>query len=231
LTNLGFRVLPLKRRPSQHLINEYKTVVTPHISDNLNRMFAMNAYLQPYHKQGKLVGPAITVRTRPGDNLMVHKAIDIAKQGDVIVVDAAGDMTNAIAGEIMLRLAKKKGLSGFVIDGSIRDVMAFREDTFPVYARGVTHRGPYKDGPGEINTPISVGGAIVHPGDLIVGDEDGVVVVPFDEIDHVLQLVKAQQMKEAEIMQAIEEGTIDRSWIDQTLKQKGCDYCGYTPNV
>ena len=98
MSNLGFRVLPIEKRPSEKLINEFRSIVTPHISDNLSRIFGASANLRPYHKGGKLVGTALTVRTRPGDNLMVHKAIDIAEPGDVIVVDAGGDLTNAIAG-------------------------------------------------------------------------------------------------------------------------------------
>jgi RraA family protein len=223
MKNIGLRIQPVPKRPDAGLVNQYRDVVTPHISDNMNRMHAIAAGLRPFHKGGKLVGTAITVKTRPGDNLMVHKAIDLAEPGDVIVVDAGGDLTNAIVGEIMQKLAIKKGIVGFVIDGAIRDTAAFAENEFPVYARGITHRGPYKDGPGEINVPVSVGGMLVHPGDIIVGDEDGLAVVPVEEAEEVLELVKAQQMRETEILQSIEDGTINREWIDQTLKQKGCE--------
>jgi RraA family protein len=224
MSNLGFRILTRANRPDNQLLEQFRDVVTPHISDNLNRMHAISAALRPYHKEGKLVGAALTVKSRPGDNLMAHKAIDMAEPGDVIVVDAGGDMTNAIVGEIMLRLAQKKGIAGFIIDGAIRDTAAFASDTFPVYARGVTHRGPYKDGPGEINVPVSVGGMVVHPGDIIVGDEDGLVVVPLSEAESVLKLVREQQIKERDILQSIEDGTVNRDWVDQTLKQKGCEF-------
>lgn len=225
MANIGFRILPNTRRPAQDVVEAFRHVVTPHISDNLQRVHAIAAGLRPYHKEGKLVGTAITVKTRPGDNLMVHKAIDLALPGDVIVVDAGGDLTNAIVGEIMLRLAQRKGVAGFVIDGSIRDTEAFKNDVFPVYARGVTHRGPYKDGPGEINVPISVGGMVVQPGDIIVGDDDGVAVVPAELAEEVLALVRAQQQREAAILQSIADGTVDRSWVDQTLREKGCEQC------
>jgi len=229
--NIGFRIFPVLRRPSKEIVERFKDIVTPHISDNVNRMHAVCADLRPYHKEGKLVGTAITVKTRPGDNLMVHKAIELAEPGDVIVVDAGGDLTNAIVGEIMMRIALKKGIAGFVIDGSIRDTDAFRNDTFPVYARGVTHRGPYKDGPGEINVPVSVGGMVVHPGDIVVGDADGLAVVPSQHAEEVLGLALAQQRREADIMQSIEDGTIDRSWIDQALKTKGCETVGNLDDV
>lgn len=223
MENVGFRVLPLNNRPSRELVDQFKDVVTPHISDNVNRMHSAAPELRPFHKEGKLVGVAFTVKTRPGDNLMVHKAIELAQSGDVIVVDAGGDLTNSIAGEIMLRLAQRKGLAGFVINGAIRDTGAFKNDVFPVYARGVTHRGPYKDGPGEINVPVSLDGMIVHPGDIVVGDEDGLAVVPLEHAEQLLRLVRDQQARETAILQSISDGTVDRSWIDRALKQKGCD--------
>ncbi|MDQ0221115.1 RraA family protein [Peribacillus cavernae] len=223
MTNIGFRILPVTKRPDKNLIKQYENVVTPHISDNMNRMNAVSSYLRQYHKEGKLVGTAFTIKTRPGDNLMVHKAIDMAEPGDVIVVDAGGDMTNAIIGEIMMNIAKKNGLAGFVVDGAIRDVAAISNDIFPVFARGVTHRGPYKDGPGEINVPVSIGGMIINPGDIIVGDEDGLVAVPLEEAENILRYIKTQQQLEEEILQSIQEGTINREWIDERLKQKGCE--------
>ncbi|OHX44843.1 RraA family protein [Diaphorobacter sp. DS2] len=228
---MGFRILPVTKRVEKSVIDQYRNVVTPHISDNLNRLHAINSSLRPYHKEGKLLGTAITVKTRPGDNLMVHKAIEVAEPGDVIVVDAGGDTTNAIIGEIMLEISKKRGITGFIIDGAIRDTGAFMKGDFPVYAKGVTHRGPYKDGPGEINVPVSIGGMVVHPGDLLVGDEDGVAVIPVDKAEEILALVKKQEIREKEIFEEIEEGTIDRTWIDNTLKQKGCEYIEFADKI
>ncbi|WP_400243631.1 RraA family protein [Niallia sp. JL1B1071] len=231
MTNIGFRILPIQKRVERRLIEEFQHVVTPHISDNQNRVHAIGSSLRPYHKEGKLVGTAITVRTRPGDNLLVHKAIDLAERGDVIVVDAGGDTTNAIAGEIMMQLARKKGLAGFIIDGAIRDLGAFQCHDFPVYAKGVTHRGPYKDGPGEINVPIVVDGMVVQPGDLMVGDEDGIAVVPYDFAEEILQKVKAQEIREKDILESIDNGTIDRSWVDETLCEKGCEVNGISQKI
>jgi regulator of RNase E activity RraA len=225
VANIGFRIFPMKNRPRKELVEQFRDVVTPHISDNLNRMHAISSELRPFHKEGRLVGVALTVKTRPGDNLMVHKAIDLAEPGDVIVVDAGGDMTNSIAGEIMLRLAQKQGIAGFIIDGAIRDTAAFNQDVFPVYARGITHRGPYKDGPGEINVPVSVGGLVVNPGDIIVGDEDGLVVVPSEHAEELMKLIREQQVREVDILKSIEDGTVNRDWVDESLKQKGCEFC------
>ena len=114
-------------------------------------------------------GPALTVRARPGDNLMLHKAIDMAAPGDVIVCDGGGDLTNALLGEMMLARAIGHGIAGVVIFGAVRDRQAFLERNLPVYAAGVTHRGPYRDGPGEIGFPISLNGMVIEPGDLIIG--------------------------------------------------------------
>lgn len=231
MTNIGFRILPIVRRVERKLVEQFRNVVTPHISDNLNRIHAIGSGLRPYHKEGKLIGTAFTVKTRPGDNLLVHKAIDLAEPGDVIVVDAGGDTTNAIVGEIMMQLSRKKGIAGFIIDGAIRDLAAIQKGDFPVYAKGITHRGPYKDGPGEINVPISVDGMLVKPGDLIVGDEDGLAVVPYEFADEILQKVRAQEIRETEILESIENGTVDREWVDETLIQRGCELNDLAPKV
>ena len=224
MANIGFRILPFPKRPSPKLLAELRKIVTAHLSDNMNRLHAIGPEIRPCHKRGNLVGPALTVKVPPGDNLMVHKAIDIARPGDVIVVDAGGVTTQAIIGEIMSNHAASRGVAGMVIDGSIRDAGALAASTFPVYARGVTHRGPYKNGPGEINVPVVIGGAVVNPGDIIVGDEDGLLALPQDIAADVIRLAKLQAAKEAAVLKAIKKGTLDRAWVDQTLRQKGCDF-------
>jgi regulator of RNase E activity RraA len=170
-----------------------------------------------------MVGTAFTVKTRPGDNLMVHKALDMAEPGDVIVVDAGGALENAIVGELMAGWAQKRGLAGFVIDGAIRDSEALSEGDFPVYAAGVTHRGPYKDGPGEINGVVTVAGMVVRPGDLIAGDHDGVVAIAPEDAERVIAAAEAQHRKEQSSLAAIAAGTYDRKWVDEALKARGCD--------
>ncbi|MCL6632569.1 MAG: RraA family protein [Alicyclobacillus herbarius] len=222
MSSFGFRILPVPARPRPELIEAFRDISTPLISDNLNRMYGCSAQLRAFHPSTQLLGVAITVKTRPGDNLLVHKALDLASEGDVIVVDAGGDVTNAIVGEIMMTIALHKGIRGFVIDGAIRDVRAFIEADFPVYARGITHRGPYKDGPGEINVPVSVCGMTVVPGSIIVGDADGVVAIPPEAATSVLDAAIRQQQREKGILADIKAGTLDRTWVDQTLRQKGC---------
>ncbi|ADC52301.1 putative dimethylmenaquinone methyltransferase (plasmid) [Alkalihalophilus pseudofirmus OF4] len=223
MTNVGFRILPLENRVSNEMIDEYREFVTPNISDNMNRINGVDASLRPIHTHGTMVGSAFTVKTRPGDNLMVHKAIDMAQPGDVIVVDAGGELTNAIMGEIMVRIARKNGIEGFVINGAIRDSKEIREMNYPMYAKGVIHRGPYKDGPGEINVPIQLGGVVVNPGDLVVADMDGIVIVPFDHVGPIADKVRITMEMEKNQMEQIEARTIDRTWVDEMLRKKGCE--------
>lgn len=218
----GFRVLPMPQRPSPALVKALAEMVTPHLSDNMSRLRAAGAALRPLHKGGKLAGPAFTVKVTPGDNLMVHKAIDIAEPGDVIVVDAGGVLEQAIIGEIMASWAARRGVAGIVIDGAIRDLGAISAGTFPVYARGVTHRGPYKNGPGEINVPVTIGGMVVQPGDILVGDEDGLIAVPQSDAEAVLAAARDQKKKEDATLKAIAAGGIDRKWVDETLRARGC---------
>ena len=217
----GFRILPMPRRASPALVAALGEMVTAHLSDNMSRLQGAAAAIRPMHRGGRLVGTALTVRVAPGDNLMVHKAIDIAAPGDVIVVDAGGVVEQAIIGDIMTSHAAKRGVAGFVIDGAIRDADELRSRDFPVYARGVTHRGPYKNGPGEIGVPVSIGGMVVNPGDIIVGDGDGVVAVPLADAEAVLAAAREQKKKEDATLAAIAAGTIDRKWVDETLRAKG----------
>lgn len=176
------------------------------ISDNLSRMPGCVG-LKPFHRKGKLVARALTVRTRAGDNLAIHQSLEIVKPGEVIVVDGGGDETRALVGEIMKTIAQKRGAAGFVIDGAIRDAAAFAEDDWPCFARAAIHRGPYKTGPGEINVPVSVGGTVVSPGDIVVGDEDGVVTFSPSILPTLLEAVAAQMTREAEIIRSIHDGT------------------------
>jgi RraA family protein len=169
-----------------------------------------------------MAGPALTVKLRPGDNLMLHKALDLAEPGDVIVADAGGDLTTAIMGDLMLNHAIRRGIGGIVINGAVRDVDSIRALDLPVYAAGVTHRGPYKDGPGEINVPVALDGMVVEPGDLVLGDADGVLVVPRLAAAEILALAETKQAAEAREMAAIREGTSDRSWVDKALQARGC---------
>jgi RraA family protein len=217
----SMRILDIPKRPDARLVAEFARMVTPHLSDSMERLYAGGPRLRPMHREGKLAGPAFTVKTAAGDNLLVHKALDSARAGDVIVVDAGGFLDNAIIGELMMTRAKQRGVAGIVIWGAIRDSAEIGAGTYPVFAAGVTHRGPYKNGPGEINVPIMMGGTPVSPGDIIVGDADGLVAVPQELADQVLASAKAILAKETASMKQILAGTVDRAWVDKALKEKG----------
>jgi len=217
----SMRILDIAKRPDPRLVAELAKMVTPHLSDSMERLYAGGHQLRPMHREGKLAGPAFTVRTAAGDNLLVHKALDTAQRGDVVVVDAGGWLDNAIIGELMAARAKQRGIAGIVIWGAIRDSAELGAGSYPVYAAGVTHRGPYKNGPGEINVPVVIGGMPVNPGDIIVGDADGLVAVPQDQAERVLASAKSILEKETASMKQIVAGTVDRSWVDKALKEKG----------
>lgn len=221
--SVGLRILRRARKVSPELIERFSSLPVANVSDSMARMSAGGANLRPMHAGGGLAGPALTVKTRPGDNLMLHKALDLAEAGDVIVVDAGGDLTNSLMGELMLAHAETKRLGGIVIHGAVRDVAYIRSRSLPVFAAGITHRGPYKDGPGEINVPVAIEGMVIHPGDLVLGDDDGVLCVPFDDCDQVYAAAKAKYDAEQHSMQAILAGTDDRTWVDATLRKLNCE--------
>jgi len=220
----GFRILNRKRTAPKALVEAFAKLPVANVSDSMSRMTAAGSRIRPMHASGSMAGVALTVKARPGDNLMLHKAIDMAGPGDVIVVDAGGDTTNALFGEMMLAYAIKRGVVGLVFNGAIRDADAIRETNHPVFAAGVTHRGPYKDGPGEINVPVSIDGMVVHPGDIVIGDGDGILCIPVAEAEEILNKAQAKHDAETRQMQAIAEGTNDRSWVDAALKERGCAF-------
>ncbi len=220
MSNVGLRIFSHVNRPPQTLIEGFAGIPVANIADNMNRMSCMNAKIRPINDV-PLLGPAFTVKSRPGDNLMLHRALDLAQPGDIIVVDAQGDLTNSIMGELMALWAKKRGIGGIIIDGAIRDIAALKKLKLPVYAAGVTPAGPYKDGPGEINVPVACGGVVVHPGDILVGDEDGVVVINPSDAEFLLEQAKAKFHMERKVMEDIVNLAWDRKWIEETLEKQG----------
>ena len=222
---IGFRILKRKRKVSPAMVKKFAALPVANISDCMFRVTAGGARLRPYHGGGTvLCGPALTVKTAPGDNLLTHMALNLARPGDVIVVDAGGDLTNAIIGERMLQYCAVKGFAGVVINGAIRDVAWVRGQKLPVYAAGVTHRGPYKTGPGEINVPIALDGMVIEPGDLVIGDDDGLLCIPYDETAAVLKLAQAKYKSETETFDAIGKGDNDRAKWEKLLRELGCEF-------
>lgn len=219
----GLQILKRRRQVSAQQVEAYRGLPVANISDCMARMTAAGPRLRPMHRSGYLVGPALTVKCRPGDNLMIHKSLMMAQPGDVIVVDAGGDLTNALFGEIMTATAVARGVAGIVLNGAVRDSEEIGEGTFPLYAAGVTHRGPYKDGPGEINVPIAIDGMVIEPGDMMVGDADGLLCIPFADVDAILEATRKKMEIEAQMLRDIAAGTLDTAWVDATLRRIGCN--------
>ena len=219
----GLQILKRTRQVPDHFIQAFRGLPVANVSDCMARMTAAGPRLRPMHKKGYLIGSALTVKCRPGDNLMIHKALTMAQKGDVIVVDAGGDLTNALFGEIMTATAVAIGVAGIVLNGAVRDAEEIGQGEFPLYAAGVTHRGPYKDGPGEINVPIAIDGMVIQPGDLMLGDADGLLCVPYDSLQSVLEATLQKMDPEKKMLADIAAGKLDTAWIDATLRRIGCN--------
>ena len=220
--SVGSKIIKDFKRPAKELVERFRDMAVANIDDNMGRIAAVDTAIEPIGK-GQLLGTAFTVRVPQGDNLMFHAAMDLAKPGDVIVIDAGGFTDRAIFGELMATYCKTRGIKGIVCDGAIRDRggLAALED-FPVYARSATPNGPYKNGPGEINVPVVIGGKVVHPGDIIVGDDDGVIIISPDDAEKIADATLEVEKKEAAIMDHIlNDGTYIRPWVDEKLKELG----------
>ena len=220
MSTTGIEIHP-RKEAFQEGISALTGLATSVVSDVMGRTIGAVSIL-PVNKSSVWVcGNAVTVSVRAGDNLLIHKALQILKPGDVLVVDGGGDITRALFGEIMMTVAKSKGAIGCVFDGAIRDVDAFEKHKFPCWACGVNMRGPYKDGPGSINTSISIGGMVVNPGDVILGDCDGIIALSPSIALEAAKLGKEKETAERKTIQSILDGQYNDAWVDATLKQKG----------
>lgn len=219
----GFRVKVNIQRLSPELMREFAEFPTPDISDLLNRLYAVDPLIRVLTNDRHTVcGPALTVKVFPGDNLMVHKSLDVLEPGDVVVVDAGGSTLNAVLGDLISTKAKHRGAAGFVVDGLVRDLPSIQELDFPVFARGTTPIGPLHRGPGEINFPICLGGVVVNPGDLIIGDSTGLVVVPRAISEELLGRLKSHKVSNAAYFDSVKKGNFSNAWVDNILADLEC---------
>lgn len=230
---IGFRIFQDFKRPDPELVQKFSGIPSSNIGDMLNRLSCMRPNIVPFNDK-PLLGVAFTVKAPAGDNLVLHRALDLAKPGDIIVVDGEGESTRSLMGEMMLDYAVRRGIGGFVIDGMVRDGSALRSAPIPIYAIGLTPQGPYKNGPGEINVPIACGGQVVFPGDILVGDEDGIVVIhpEFAEelaeeaiVKHEKECAELAARTSAESNQAMEAR--HRAKWDDLAQKKGAQLIDY----
>jgi regulator of RNase E activity RraA len=217
---IGFRIFDDCTRPDPALVQQFSGLASSNLADAMGRFHFCDPGIRM--RTGLPVcGIAVTVMARPADNLMVHKAMEVARPGDIIVVNTSGNTTSAVFGELMGTTAVAARLGGLVVDGAVRDVDALADLHFPVFSRSVSAGGCDKDGPGEINVPISCGNTVVMPGDIVVGDQDGVVIVPREDAEHVLRLVRALKERESNRIAEIHSGVVFKAEIDDTLRTKG----------
>jgi len=217
---LGFRVRPAGPRLPAATIARFNDLASASVADAMGRFNFMDPGMRARTGQ-RAAGPALTVVCRPGDNLMVHKALAVASPGDVVVVTTGGNVTSAVFGELMCESAIVAGVGALVVDGAVRDVAAIAAKGFAVFSRSLSPGACDKDGPGEINVPVACGGVVVNPGDVVVGDSDGVAVVPWAEADLVLQAVDELRDRERRRMAEIRTGQVFRPDVDAVLRQKG----------
>lgn len=227
----GFRLRERFERPDPELIAGFAAFDTPAVSDLMNRLYTMVPLIKPMtDPKLPLLGPACTVKCFPGDNLMVHKSLDLAEPGDVVVIDTSASPLTAVLGDLISTKARHRGIAGFVVDGLVRDlpdILALGD--FPVFARGVTPIGPLHRGPGEVNHPICAGGIVVNPGDIITGDMNGVVVVPREIASELLDRLRRRSAVEADYRAAVSRGEFNNDWVDSTLEQGGVIKNGPAP--
>ena len=218
----GFRIFTNVERPDRALVERFRGIPSSNINDMMNRLYNTDASIKSLNHL-PMLGTAITVRAPLGDNLMFHRALDIAQPGDVLVVDGGGCMERSLAGEIMITYAEKKGLAGIVVNGALRDLDGILRSSMPVYAKGITPQGPFKNGPGEINVPVCCGGVVVLPGDILVGDLDGVVVIRKDDAPYIIDKAQEKLTKETKKLSAYAEGHVnyeehESSWTAKAEK-------------
>ncbi|MEW6377263.1 MAG: 4-carboxy-4-hydroxy-2-oxoadipate aldolase/oxaloacetate decarboxylase [Thermodesulfobacteriota bacterium] len=210
-------------RPSPHLIRKLTSFETATVHEASGGKGALTSDIKPIDRNSRLYGPSLTVFCRPGDNLIIHKAIYVAEPGDVLVVTAGGYVEAGPWGEIMTIAAQARGIAGLIIDGSVRDSSFIIESKFPVFSRGLSIKGTSKECLGLINYPICIGGVTIHPGDVVLGDADGVVVVAYQDLPIVLEKCKLRKEKEEKIKQELKMGksTLELYGFDQILQTKG----------
>ncbi|MBE6123049.1 MAG: RraA family protein [Erysipelotrichaceae bacterium] len=229
---IGFRIFKDFERPPVELVEKFRGLPASNVGDMVNRLSCMRSELRPFNDK-PLLGVALTVKAPCGDNMILHKALNMAKPGDVVVVDGEGCKDRSLAGEMMFDLAARRGIAGVIIDGAIRDTDAIANLSMPVYATAVTPQGPYKHGPGEINVPIACCGQVVFPGDIILGDADGVVVIHPEYAEELAEIAIKKHASEVQKIRDRETGDLEEinrkeeEKYDKELAELGVQYIDF----
>jgi len=208
-------------RVSPALVRQASEFQAAILADVAGRRGAMHGRIAALRPRMKLAGPALTVDVRPGDNLMIHAAIALAKPGDVLVIDGKGDQTAALMGTIMMTACQQLGLAGVIIDGAVRDSLEIDEMDYPVFSFGTNPNGPTKNVPGRIGHPVSCGGVTVRSGDLVVADADGIVVIERERVEGLLPVARKKVEDEAARIAQIRQGNTTAAWLDAALRTAG----------
>lgn len=223
MSNIGYRVNQIINRPSKELIEGFKGMQSSSIGDCMNRMGALNEGIHQINRKN-ILGPAFTVKVPSGDNMFIFLAVDQAQEGDILIIDGEGCMERALVGELIAKFAQSKKLGGIIVNGCIRDYDVLENMEIPVFAKGCSPNGPFRNGPGELNTPISIGGKIINPGDIIVGDADGVVVIKPEDAELLQEETRQLEEKEAAILEKMAKGEgMDLEWLYQKLEKESCE--------
>lgn len=218
---IGFRYVEDIERASSEIVKQAHNYAAANLSDGMNKFYTMEYGIRQMYDFPKMVGTAVTVKVRSGDNLMLHKAIGLTKPGDVLVVETQGGNGYAVAGELMVRCMKELGLSGMVVDGVIRDLEECQRIGLPIFARGTVCGAGDKTGPGEVNFPIACGGVVVMPGDIVVGDKDGVVVIPKADAQDVFLAADKKLASEKKRHEEINNGIYVKQDVEQNMVKNG----------
>ncbi len=220
----GFCLVKEVDRPSEEDLKLLAKFPVALLGDGYGRRAIMDAGIKPLNPASKMIGSAITVETHPADNLMIHAGIALAKEGDVLVINAHGSTSNGIFGDLLCNVCVKKKLAGVIMDGAVRDCTELIESGLPVFTRGVNPMGGEKDGPGQVNLSTSCGGVVVNPGDIIIGDADGIIVIPQSDVQAAAAGAQAKVDAEEKRMEQIRTAPLDglnASWLIPTLIKKG----------
>ena len=224
---VGKRIYLKREMPDPEIMKQFLTIPASNVGDVMNRSCGMDPriHLMSSPKAQMAVGAALTVKCCAGDNLTLHAALDMAQEGDFLVVANEGGSARSLTGEIMMAYLRfQRKAAGIVLDGPIRDSDEIGSWDFPVYATGTNPGGPYKDGPGEINVPVSCGNISVNPGDIILADPDGVIVIPRQDAAEILEAAKAYQAADEKKLEASKNGTSNRAWVRKALEEKGFEF-------